>query len=158
MNNFGVRFAVNDIQRFASLRSLFLEVKRAKNAEDFRDPQTWVSLVPDDVKACFVWPSSEERAHWLAVRDSTPIAVPPLSEQIDSKWNFFSVFEAFDDGEYDLLDCAMVGDRVAEMRIDPHAYPYGGVGPFIALVEAFGFKVLGVNECGEYESRDCPSA
>lgn len=48
----------------------------------------------------------------------------------------------------------MVEDGIAEMRIDPHAYPYGGVGPFIALAEAFGFRVLGVNEYGEYQSRE----
>jgi len=47
----------------------------------------------------------------------------------------------------------MFGDGVAEMHINPQAYPYGGVGPLIALAEAFGFTVLGVNECGQYESR-----
>jgi hypothetical protein len=47
----------------------------------------------------------------------------------------------------------MVGNAVAEMHINPHAYPYGGVGALIALAEAYGFIVLGVNEYGEYESR-----
>ena len=40
----------------------------------------------------------------------------------------------------------------AELRIDPHAYPYGGVGPLIALAEAFGFTVLDVNEYGKYRA------
>lgn len=39
------------------------------------------------------------------------------------------------------------------MRLNPYGYPHGGVGPLIALAEAFGFTVLGVNECGKYESR-----
>lgn len=154
MEHLGIRFAVNDSGRFASLRSLFREVKRDKTAGDFREPQAWVSLVPEDVKASFAWPSSEERARWLAARHLTAISVPPPSAQIGSMWNFFSVFEALEDGEYDLLDCEMVGDGVAEMRVDPLAYPYGGLGPFIALAEAFGFEVLGVNECGEYETRE----
>src|SRR5260370_32378881 len=34
----------------------------------------------------------------------------------------------------------------SELRIDPHAYPYGGVGPLIALTEGFGFTVLGRSE------------
>ena len=63
------------------------------------------------------------------------------------------MFEAIQESEYDLLSCEMVGGGVAEMHIKPHAYPYGGVGPLIALAEAFGFNVLGVNECGKYESR-----
>lgn len=64
------------------------------------------------------------------------------------------MFEGVEHGEYDLLGCEMIQDGVAEMRIDPYAYPYGGLGPFIALAEAFGFEVLGVKESGRYESRD----
>jgi hypothetical protein len=48
----------------------------------------------------------------------------------------------------------MIDESHAEMQIDPSSYPYGGVGPFIALAEAFGFTVIGVNECGRYEPRD----
>jgi len=37
------------------------------------------------------------------------------------------------------------------LRINTFSYPYGGVGALIALAEAFGFEVLGVNECGRFE-------
>jgi hypothetical protein len=154
MQAFGVRFTVDDAKRYEQLRSLFMEIKRDKDADQFRDPDEWVRLVPDEVKRGFIWPTSQQRAHWLSVRDSMPIAVPPPSEQIGSKWDFFSVFEAVEDSEYDLLECEETGDGAAEMRIDPQAYPYGGAGPFIALAEAYGFTVLGVNECGKYEPRD----
>ena len=33
------------------------------------------------------------------------------------------MFEASEESEYDLLGCEMVGEEVAEMHIDPHAYP-----------------------------------
>jgi hypothetical protein len=153
METFGVQFAVNDAQRFDALHSLFAEVKRDKDAEQFRNPNDWMRLVPDEIKSRFSWPTSEEREHWLAVRDSTPIAVPSPSQQLGLEWDFFRVFETIEESEYDLLACEMVGDGVAEMRINPHAYPYGGVGPLIALAEAFGFTVLGVNEYGKYQSR-----
>lgn len=154
MEAFGVRFAVNDPQRFDALRSLFAEVKRDKDTEQFRVPEEWGRLVPDEIKARFFWPTPEEREHWLAVRDSTPIAIPSPARQLGTEWNFFRVFEAIEESEYDLLGCEMVSDGEAEMRIDPHAYPYGGVGPLIALAEAFGFTILGVNEYGKYESRE----
>ena len=154
MKDFGIRFVVNDSERFEQLRSLFAELKQDKETGEFRDPNAWAQLVPDGVKAGFHWPTEEERRRWLAVRDSTPIAISHPAQQIGTAWNFYSVFEAVEDGEYDLVGCEIVGDRVAEMRIDPHSYPYGGVGPFIALAEAFGFGVLGVNECGKYESRE----
>jgi hypothetical protein len=153
MEAFGVSFTVNDARRFEALRSLFAEVKRDKTAGQFRDPKEWVHLVPDEVKGRFSWPTQEERERWLAIRASTPISVPSPSHQLGSEWDFFRVFEAVEEGEYDLLSCDRVGESVAEMHIDPHAYPYGGVGPLIALAEAFGFTVLGVNEYGKYQSR-----
>ena len=70
------------------------------------------------------------------------------------KWDFNRVFEAIEEGEYSVLGCELTEEMIAEMAIEPSAYPYGGVGPLIALVEAFGFVVLGVNECGKYESRE----
>jgi hypothetical protein len=154
MQAFGVRYAVNDRQRFEALQSLFGELKRDKDAGQFRSAEEWPGLVPDEVKGRFFWPSSGERDRWLAVRDSTPIAIPPPAEQLGSQWNFFRVFESLEEGEYDLLGCEMVDEGVGEIHIDPHAYPYGGVGALIALAEAFGFTVLGVNEYGKYESRE----
>jgi hypothetical protein len=153
MDAFGVRFTVSDPQRFEMLRSLYAEIKRDKDSGEFREPAEWVRLVPDEIKGRFFWPTAEEREHWLAVRDSTPIAIPSPARQFGAEWNFYRVFEAIEESEYDVLGCEMVGDGIAEMRIDAQAYPYGGVGPLIALAEAYGFTVLGVNECGKYESR-----
>jgi hypothetical protein len=154
MKAFGIRFRVDNPERFGTLRSLYAEIKKDKDAGEFRDPSEWVRMVPDEIKGQFSWPTQEERDHWLAVRDSTIIAIPSPSRQLGALWDFYRVFEAIEESEYDVLECEMVGDGVAEMRINPHAYPYGGVGPQIALVEAFGFTVLGVNECGKYESRE----
>jgi hypothetical protein len=114
----------------------------------------WAALIPDDVKPRFSWPTDAKRAEWAAMRDSTVIAIPDPSDQLGGVWVFDRVFEAIEESEYTLLSCEIVEEGIAEMRIDPHAYPYGGVGPFIALAEAFGFRVLGVNEYGEYQSRE----
>ncbi|HET6384911.1 MAG TPA: hypothetical protein VFJ58_16070 [Armatimonadota bacterium] len=153
MDELGVRFTVSDLQRFNLLQSLYAEVKRDKDAGEFRDPTQWLGLVPDEIKGRFSWPTAEEREHWLAIRDLTPIAIPSPSQQFGARWDFYRVFEAFQEGEYDVLRCEMVGDGVAEMRIDPWADPYGGIGPWVALAEAFGFTVIGVIECGTYERR-----
>jgi hypothetical protein len=154
MNAFGICFRMDDRVRFDSLRALFAEIKHDKNAGNFRDPSMWPSRVPDEIKYKFFWPTAEERKQWLAVRDSKTIAISNPAHQIGQRWDFYRVFEAIEESQYDLLSCEVTGKGVAELRIDPHAYPYGGVGPLIALAEAFGFDVLGVNECGRYESRE----
>jgi|GEM_PF-2955394 len=154
MEAFGIRFAVNDTQRFESLRRIFVEVKQDMDAGVFREMQEWEKFVPEDIKPRFRWITEKERTEWAAVRNSTVIAVPEPADQLGGVWVFDRVFEAMEESEYTLLSCEMVEEGIAEMRIDPHAYPYGGVGPFIALAEAFGFRVLGVNEYGKYQSRE----
>ena len=153
MEHFGIRFAFDDAARFEALRALFAELKKDKDVQEFRDPEEWKALVPEEVQARFDWPTDEERAEWLRVRYSTPILILPPGEQIGGRWNFYSVFEGIQDAEYLLLDVVETEPGVAELRIDPEAYPYGGLGPFIALAEAFGFQVLGVNEYGRFQPR-----
>src|ERR1700733_2915355 len=94
MDEFGLPFAVNDPQRFEALRSLYTEVKRDKDAGQFRDPAGWAQLVPEEVKARFSWPTPEERAHWLGIRNSVAIAIPDPNEQLGAEWDFYRVFEA----------------------------------------------------------------
>lgn len=129
-------------------------MKKDKDGGAFRDPQEWAGLVPDEAKAHFSWPTPQEREEWLRRRYSTPVFVPDPSEQIGAEWDFFRVFEAVEEGEYALVGCEMTDGTTAEMHIDPWSYPYGGLGPFIALAEAFGFRVVGLNEYGEYQSRE----
>jgi len=154
MKDFGVQFRINDNLRFEQLAALWAEIKREKDADTARDPSEWVALVPDPVKAHFEWPTSEERSRWLSVRPFTPNAIPNPNQQLGARWDFYRVFESIEEGEYGLLGCDRVSDTVGELRIDTYSYPYGGVGPLIALAEAFGFVILGVNECGRFESRE----
>jgi hypothetical protein len=154
MEEFGICFRVTGSSRFQQLCSLFNEIKRDKDAEDFRAPEMWLDLIPDDVKNAFSLLTSEERSEWQRVRFEMVISVASPSEQIGGTWVFDRVFESIEECDYSLLCCQMVEADVAEIHIDPNGYPYGGVGALIALTEAFGFFVLGVNECGRYESRE----
>src|SRR5262245_6708587 len=105
MEAFGVRLTVNDLHRFEALCSLFAEVKRDKDAGQFRDPAEWVRLVPDEIKGRFSWPTPEERARWLGMRDSVAIAIPEPSQQLGAEWDFYRVFEAIEESEYGVLGC-----------------------------------------------------
>lgn len=154
MEDFGIQFCVRDPSRFTSLCALFHEIKKDKDANEFRDANEWQHLVPDDVKPNFEWPSNEDWKDWLERRPHTPIVIPRPSEQLGARWDFYRVFESIEESEYGLLSCELADIGTAQITIDPWGYPYGGVGPLIALAEAFGFTVLGVNECGEYETRD----
>lgn len=154
MEAFGVQFRINDSQRFSELCSVYAQIKHDKDIGTFRNPAGWVVLMPDAIKANFEWPTAEERNRWVSVRSSTVIVVSDPNQQLGARWDFYRVFESFEEGDYVVLGCERCSDSIGELRIDPcFGYPYGGVGPLIALAEAFGFEVLGVNECGRFESR-----
>jgi hypothetical protein len=91
-------------------------------------------------------PSPQERRDWLGVRRNTPITVTPTERTSGRRWDLLAMIDAFADGEYELRSCEMVGDGRARLEFDSFAYPYGGVGCMVALVEAFGFRVVGIDD------------
>jgi hypothetical protein len=131
-----------------------MRLKRTRKQRKAATRTSGLALYPDEIKPNFHWPTDQERQEWQERRPYTPIAISPPQHQLSQRWNFYRIFEAFEDGEYDLLSCEMTAPDVAEMRIETWAYPYGGLGCMIAMAEAFGFEVLGVNECGRYEGRE----
>lgn len=150
MKAFGVRFSIDNAERLVSFQKVIEELKKDKDSGSFRDPNDWKALVPDDVKSSFDWPGDEERK----VYQNAPIIVTYPEQQLGARWDFYRVFESVAEADYELLGLTQIDSDRAEVHIDPRGYPYGGVGPFIALAEAYGFRVLGVNEFGRYQTRE----
>lgn len=117
MEQFGVRFSINNPGRFDALRSLYTEIKRDKDAGRFRDPAEWPALVPDDIKDKFYWPTSEQLQHWVSIRNSVVTVVGDPSDQLSSKWNFNRVFETIEESEYDVLDCVCIAEDIGELHV-----------------------------------------
>jgi hypothetical protein len=140
MHAIGVCFEVVDENQFKSLQTLFREIKLDKQADKFRNPNDWIALVPGPVRGNFNWPTAQERAHLLSIRDSVLIAVHSPSQQVGAMWNFYSVFEAIESAEYDLIECEMTEATTAEMRINPWAYPYMAV----SVHSSHSLKLMGL--------------
>lgn len=128
-------------------------LKSAKSAGDFGEVSAWAARLPDRAKAHFHWPTETEQFEWAAMRANHPIIITPPEDALNERWDFGSFLDAIESGEYSLLEIARTSQNTAELRIDPEAYPYGGIGAFIALVEAHGMYILGVNEYGKYQDR-----
>jgi hypothetical protein len=60
------------------------------------------------------------------------------------------MIEAFKNGEYELISCELVSSDMAQLEYNPLAFPYGGTDPIKALVEAFGFHVVGEKNGPDY--------
>jgi hypothetical protein len=139
-----VEFAVGDMARFDTLCAAFAAVKHDKDADSWRAEEDWLEVFDDVALAHFWWPTAEERnafwARWEAAPVPQRFADPSLQPP---SWDFLSMIEAFQDGEYTLLACRLVEEDRARLEFDPEAYPYGGTGCFHMLIQAFGFRVIG---------------
>jgi hypothetical protein len=150
---FGVNFRIGQPELYQPLVAIFEELKRAKVDEDFGEVDAWASKLAEPARSCFYWPTPKEQEEWSALRESHPVVITQPEDALGQQWDFGSFLDAIANGEYSLLEIVKTSDSTAELRIDPEAYPYGGIGAFVALVEAYGMHVLGVNEYGKYQTR-----
>jgi len=145
MNEF-VEFTVNNRERFERLRNVFLELKKEKDADQFRPEIEWPQFFDDQALDHFYWPTPEERSRWLKETQHRPILITPTEMTSGLRWDFFSMIDAFRNGEYELRSCELVGPVSGRLEFFALAYPYGGVGSMVALIEAFGFTITGIQD------------
>lgn len=138
MQSFGVSFRVDREDLFPSLVSVFDALKQAKSSEDFSEAEVLEAQLSDEVRSHFYWPTEQERADGEEARANLPIRITEPSEALGGKWDLGSLLDAVENGEYNLLEIIKTSESTAELQIDPEAYPYGGIGAFMALVEAHG--------------------
>jgi len=141
-----IEFTIHSRDRLHQLRRVVLELQRDKADNNRRDSTALQSLFDQDALSHFSWPTPEgrvERLHDLATR---PVLLTPTEQAVGQCWDFDSMIHAIMEGEYDLLGCEPSVPGKAVLRFDAQAYPYGGVGALVALVEAFGFAVSGIDD------------
>ena len=154
MENFGVRFCFDDEDHLAALGNIFEALKHDKQAESPRRFELWLPLVPMAVQKNFDWPEGSELAKVAELRATRIMVIDDPENQIGARWDFFSIVDAVRSAEYEVLGLCRVDEVTAELQINPDCYPYGGIGPLIALAEGFGFRIVGWNEYGKYHSAD----
>lgn len=141
-----IEFSVHSPERFSALQRVFSELKRDKDAADWRTSDELLICFDSEALSHFSWPPADERLRRLEDLRTHPIIELPTEDSVDQTWDFDSLIDAFVNGEYNLLDCEMTGGGKARLNFDAMAYPYGGVGCMVALVEAFGCTVTGIDD------------
>jgi hypothetical protein len=136
-----VEFKVDDKNRFDALGRVFSEIKKDKDANLWRDNEDWLAFFDDAALSNF-WPTEEERAELQRRFDTTPVSQRYTARSLLPGWDFESMFDAFKNGEYELIACRMISLDKARLEFDPWAYPYGGIGCMQALIQSFGFLIL----------------
>lgn len=141
-----IEFTVNDTGRFLVLQKVFYEIKHDKDAEDWRSSDELLQLFDAESLSHFYWPDKDERLQRLENLRTRPTIIAATEDATGATWDFDSLIDALVNGEYELKSCEMVAPTHARLNFYALAYPYGGVGCMVALIEAFDFTVTGIED------------
>jgi hypothetical protein len=136
-----VEFAVADEDRFCRLAAAFDAVRTAIQSDDWRDDNYWLGFFDSEALSRFWRPTAAEREDWLRRWSATPAPQRFTDPSLVTPWDFGSMIDAFQNGDYELVGCERVSPKVGRLLFEPHIWPYGGTGCMRALVEAFGHQV-----------------
>jgi hypothetical protein len=141
-----IEFSNSSPERFATFQQVFEVFKQDKDADDWRSNDELLEFFDDESLSKFYWPPDDVRRQRLEDLRTRPIIIAPTEQTAGLQWDFDSLIEAFVNGEYNLRNCEMVDDHNARLTFYALAYPYGGVGCMVALIEAFGGTVTGIDD------------
>jgi len=153
-----IEFTVQSPERFSALQRAFIELKHDKDADDWRLNEEMLKCFDDQSLSHFHWPAEDERHQRLEDLRTRPVRTTPTERTTHQKWDFDSLIHAFVNGEYQLMSCDLTEDGKARLNFYSLAYPYGGVGCMVALVEAFDGVVTGINDGTGFISFDAPKS
>jgi hypothetical protein len=137
-----LEFELPEPARFARLVTVFDRLKWAKEQDAWPEAASWLELFDEAAKATFWWPTPEEHAEHMRRWFATPVETRFTDPSLDTPWGFDSLIGAFEDGDYELLACRQVTDKLGRLEFDPYGWPFGGTGCMRALIEAFGGRVV----------------
>jgi hypothetical protein len=141
-----VEFSVHSRERLRDLQRVVLELQREKTADRRRSVEELEALFDADAASHFLRPTGPERARRRRDLATRPVIVTPTEQTVGLRWDLDSLVHAVMEGEYELLRCEPADAGKARLEFRALAYPYGGVGALVALVEAFGFTVTGIDD------------
>lgn len=141
-----VEFRVHSEERLQQLARVLVELQREKTTLQRRSPDELQAIFDSDALRYFELPAPEERAQRRIDLQTRPVIETPTTMAAGLRWDFDSMIWSIMEAEYTLIGCERVGSGAARLNFDALAYPYGGVGGLVALVEAFGFVVTGIED------------
>ena len=139
-----VNFKLADSNRFGMLQRVFDALRDAKNDDAIdADDKSWRSYFDDDALSHFWNPTPSELADWTRRWQATPVEQRLTDPTLQTPWDFESMIEAFQNGEYNLLRVVRTSENTGSVQFEALAFPYGGTGCLHALIESFGGTVTG---------------
>lgn len=144
MNPCFVEFAIASEEQLRQLEAVVAALRGAKRMESFPPEDYWLAFFDAKATSSFWQPTEAELKDWEQRWLATPVEQRWHDQSLETPWDFASMLEAFENGEYELLGCRRVSNETARLEFEPYSFPYGGTDCMTALIEAFGHQVTAV--------------
>ena len=146
MEPFYIKFVCTDPERFEAAEKAFARIQECKANGEWPDSvDAWRPLFDDRALAHFWWPTEAELEDWKKRYLATPFDKRHSDPSLDHPWDFMSMMDAFENGEYDLESLEPAGDGFGMLTYEPFSHPFGGTGCMKAFIEAFDMTVTEEN-------------
>lgn len=145
MKHCSIAFHSKDDSSLARTREFLQMIKAAKESGDTENAEVFECYLNDQERQHFWHPTPAEMAQWNKDWNATPVDVRLSPSMPTPPWDFESMLASLWDGEYDFVDIHAHQDHHL-LSFEPHAYPFGGTGCMVAMLECFGNKVIGIDD------------
>jgi hypothetical protein len=145
---FKVQFAIESEERLRALTRAYDRIRECKAKNVWPETkEEWTPYFDSKALRHFWWPTPQEFEEWTQRYFSTPVPSRFSDPTLQHPWDFLSLFEAFKNGDYELLPIERQSDGdTAILPFDPAGHPYGGTGCMRALIQAFDHRVTEESE------------
>lgn len=141
-----VEFSVESDARLKHLQTVVAVLQSQKRGAPRKSTAELEAIFGSDALAHFDRPCAAAREQRRQDLETKPVVELPTENAAGARWDFDSMIHSIMDGDYDITGCDRVDGDSARLEIFADGYPYGGVGGLVALVEAFGFRVTGIDD------------
>ena len=117
--------------RSPTQRTRSREVRYATNP--MRKLYRWLALLPNPARGTFASPP-------------TPGAWLPPDQPLEPGWDELSFLDVLLSTETHIGDVEYISEKLGKLQFSALAWPYGGIGSMLRLVEAFGFRITSYDE------------
>lgn len=145
-----VEFNLKQPENLTAMNRFVLRLKEVKEGGEFPEDSAWEHYFSGASLSYFESLSSEEMKEWEAEWKATPVERRLRDLSLWPHWDFGSFLDALKNGDFQIISLNVTDSR-GKLKFDPIAYPYGGADSLVAVVEAFGQEVLGIEDGSGYK-------
>ena len=120
MEPFYIKFAFTDSERLAAAEKAFARIQECKASGEWpSELEGWKPFFDERALSHFWWPTEAELEDWKRRYLATPVDERHLDPALARPWDFMSMMDSFESGEYELESLEPAGEGFGMLTYEP---------------------------------------